>query len=141
MLGRKTYEAGELAAARNAIEGQVAAYRALVASVPAKAAAEREAFEQQLAIALVLELDRFFVHRVRPVSGKDTNPLTEVELIVESVLAGTGTFATNKVIRWVPAAAVVGFEDGDALVLSLDQAEQLATAFLAEIQARCVDVG
>ncbi|MDT7743427.1 MAG: hypothetical protein QOE59_2505 [Actinomycetota bacterium] len=46
----------------------------------------RDALERQATTTGLLAPDRRFVHRVRPVAGKDANPLNEVELLVESVL-------------------------------------------------------
>jgi hypothetical protein len=43
-----------------------------------------EAFDAQLFANLILALDRPFVHRLRTGTGKDGNPLNEVELLTES---------------------------------------------------------
>ena len=129
MLGRKTYEPQEIDTAEAAIGDVLAAFAPLQGTA---------ALEPLLCNALVLALDRPFVHRVRTVGGKDTNPLNEVELLVDSLLAGDGTFHTNKVIRWNPEASVLGLADGDPIVLDATRLERLAAAFFAELRARCL---
>jgi hypothetical protein len=129
MLGRKTYEPREIDAAEAALGDVLAAFAPLQGTA---------ALEPLLCNALVLALDRPFVHRVRTVGGKDTNPLNEVELLVDSLLAGDGAFHTNKVIKWVPDASVLGLADGDPIVLDATRLERLAAAFFAELRARCL---
>ena len=126
MLGRKTYEPREIDAAEAMVGGALAALKGAAAADP------------QLCAALLLALDRPFVHRVRAVGGKDANPLNEVELLVESLLTGDGVFHTNKVIKWVPESTVLGFADGDPIVLDAEQLGRLAEAFFAELRARCL---
>ncbi len=140
MLGRKDYTPDEVATARKAVEEQLAAYRELAAAVDAsgepKVVAALEAFEPVLASALVMELDRFFVHRLRAVSGKDGNPLNEVEVLAESLLAGGGVVAAHKVIRLRPERSVLGLAPGDRIRLTVDRFEQLADAFFGELMDR-----
>ena len=85
MLGRKDYTKEELDHATTAINQQVAAYKKLAKAVDAtddpKARAALDAFEPLFCNNMTLALDRYFVHRIRPVAGKDTNPLNEVELL------------------------------------------------------------
>jgi hypothetical protein len=136
MLGRKTYEPEELAQARKAIDDELKAYKKLAkAAAGDDAAAALTAFEPQFVNGLIMTLDRFFIHRVRPVVGKDPNPLNEVEVLTESLLSGT-TLKTNKVIKWVPDQMVLGLEDGDPISLTVAQFEELAKAFFAELEAR-----
>jgi len=130
MLGRSTYTRDELDAARTRIDAQLAGFRAL-GDGPAAA------FGPDFLAGLVLVLDRLFVHRVRAVSGKDTNPVTEVELLAASLLTGD-TFVDQKAVKWVPAKSVTGIAVGEPIRLDLATAEALAEAYLTEIEKRFV---
>ena len=140
MLGRNAYTQEELDQARSAIARQQAAYRKLLDAAgddpPAEAA--RAAFEPLYFNGLVLVLDRLFVHRVRAVSGKDTNPVTEVEVLADSILGNGGVLRTGKVIKWIPESSVTKLADGDPIALTQAQFGRLATAYFAGIQARFV---
>jgi hypothetical protein len=140
VLGRKDYTPDEVATARKAIEEQLTAYRDLAAAIDAtgepKAVAALEAFEPVLANALVMELDRFFVHRLRAVAGKDGNPLNEVGVLVESLLVGGGVLVAHKVVRLRPEGSVLGLAPGDRVRLTVDRFEQLADAFFGELMDR-----
>ncbi|GAA4813018.1 hypothetical protein GCM10023200_58500 [Actinomycetospora chlora] len=128
MLGRKTFTTDEIENARTTVAAQVAALRGAAAPD-----------EPALANALLLALDRRFVHRIRNVSGKDTNPVTEVELLAESLLDHDGVLTPNKVIRYQPERSVLGLAPGDAVSLDADAFERLADAFLAELAVRFAD--
>jgi hypothetical protein len=78
------------------------------------------------------------VHRIRAVSGKDGNPLNEVELLTESLMNHDGVLEGNNVIKYVPEQSVLGLELGERIRLGAAQFERLATAFLAEIEHRFV---
>lgn len=83
MLGRKDYTQQELANAKTAVDRQIEAYKKLVNAIddaPAdpEVASALEAFEPLLFNNMVMVLDRYFVHRLRIVTGKDGNPLNEV---------------------------------------------------------------
>jgi hypothetical protein len=39
---------------------------------------------------MTLVLDRYFVHRLRVVAGKDGNPLNEIELLTDSLMNNDG---------------------------------------------------
>jgi hypothetical protein len=139
MLGRKDFTAEEIAHARAAVDEQLGAYRELAEAVdkagePAVAAA-LEALEPALFGAALMALDRFFVHRLRTVARTDANPLTEVELLVESLMAG-GVLRTAKGIKYAPDAAVLQLAPGDRIRLTADRFARLADAFLAELQVR-----
>jgi hypothetical protein len=95
MLGRKNYTQEELDHAKAAIDQQLAAYKMLVKAVDAappypKVTSAPEAFEPLLFNNMTLVLDRYFVHRLRVVTGKDDNRLNEVELISESLMSNGG---------------------------------------------------
>src|SRR5215212_115831 len=90
MLGRKTYPREELDNARTVIDAQLAAWRALAEAADGsdpKAAAALEAIEPLLFNNMALVLDRYFVHRLRSVTGKDGNALNEVERLAGAFLA------------------------------------------------------
>jgi hypothetical protein len=143
MLGRKNYTQDELDQARSAVDQQLAAYRTLVEAIDGatqdpKVRSALDAFEPLFLNNLTLALDRYFVHRIRVVTGKDGNPLNEVELISDSLMNNDGVLRGNNVIKLVPDQSVVKLEIGDRIRLSAAQFERLSTAFLAEIEARFV---
>lgn len=144
MLGRKSYTQDEIDGARSALDGQLAAYRDLVRALEGgdagpDARAAREAFETHFFANLTLALDRYFVHRIRPVTGKDGNPLNEVELIAESLMTNGGVLQTSKVIKYVPAEAVLGLEPGARIQLTADDFTRLAAAFFGELERRFLE--
>ncbi len=140
MLGRKDFTRDEIDRAKAVIDQQLTAYRALASATPGGAGeATLAAFESHLFDNLVLTLDRFFVHRVRAVSGKDANPLNEVEVLVESLLVGD-VLRTNKVIKWLPENTVLGLADGDPIALTEAQFTALADAFFTELESRFLAV-
>jgi hypothetical protein len=132
MLGRKTYTQEELDQATAAVDQQLAAYKKL------GAAAEADGFEPLYFNNMTLVLDRLFVHRIRSVSGKDGNPLNEVELITDSLMNNAGVLRDNNVLTLKPDESVTGLNIGDRIALSAAQFERLSSAFLAEIKARFV---
>ena len=133
MLGRNSYTQDELDTCRAAVKGQLEAYRRLTAAVGPEAV---DGFEAPFCNNLVLALDRYFVHRVRAVSGKDGNPLNEVERIAEAVMLHDGVMPKSTVIKYVPADTVLGIEVGEKVSLSAEDFERLSAAFLAEIERR-----
>ena len=141
MLGRKNYTKEEFHQARTAVEQQLAAYATLTEAVdgatsdPAVASA-LEAFEPLFFNNMVLALDRFFVHRVRMVTGKDGNALNEVELLSDSLMNNDGVLRGNNVIKLIPERSVLKLNIGDPIRLSAAQFEELSQAFFAEIEAR-----
>jgi hypothetical protein len=46
------------------------------------------------------------------VSGKDGNPLNEVELLVDSLMDNGGALRTNNVIEYVPEESVLKLQPG-----------------------------
>ena len=108
MLGRKDYTQEELTSCKVAIGAQLQAYKDVEAAVGEDALA---GFEGPFFNHMVLALDRYFVHRVRAVSGKDGNPLNEVELIVDSLMLHGGVLQGSNVIKYVPGDSVLGPRD------------------------------
>ena len=134
MLGRKDYTQEELTSCKLAIGAQLEAYKGVEASVGAEALA---GFEGPFFTSMVLALDRWFVHRVRAVSGKDGNPLNEVELIVDSAHAPRRRPAREqRASSTCRAIQSSGLEIGDRVSLTREQFERLSDAFLAEIERR-----
>jgi len=146
MLGRKDFSRDEIDHAKADVDRQLAAYRELVdasgnATDDPKVAAAFEEFEPQFVNGLLLALDRYFVHRIRAVSGKDGNALNELELVVESLLDSDGVLTGNKVIKYVPSASVLGLEIGERIQLSVDQFDTFVQAFFTELEARFLASG
>jgi hypothetical protein len=145
MLGRKDYTQEELDHAKKAIDQQLNAYNKLAKAVAnetsdTKVTAALGDFEVLFFNNMVLALDRPFVHRVRMVTGKDTNPLNEVELLVDSLMNNDGVLPGNNVIKYVPEQSVLRLNVGDAIRLTAGDFERLAAAFLDELERRCVHV-
>jgi hypothetical protein len=139
MLGRKDYAKEELEAGRSAMREQTAAYRKLAKAIDGGPARRQlEDFEQHFFNNMVLALDRFYVHRVRPVAGKDGNPLNEVELIADSLMANDGTMRSSKVIAYVPAESVLKLEVGERIALTAKDFDRLSSAFFDELERRFV---
>jgi hypothetical protein len=143
MLGRTTYTQEELDQAQAMIDQQLAAYKKLVkaldgATADPKVRSALDAFESLFFNNLVLALDRPFVHRVRPVAGKDGNPLNEVELITDSLMNNDGLLRGNNVIKLVPGQSVLKLKIGDRIRLGTAEFERLSKAFFSELQSRFV---
>jgi hypothetical protein len=140
MLGRKSYTQEELDHARTVVNQQVAAYKKLVkavdnASAP-KVTAALEAFEPLFFNNMTLVLDRYFVHRLRLVTGKDGNPLNEVELMADSLINNDGVLRGNNVVKLDPEQSVVKLNIGERIRLTASQFDALAKAFFSEIERK-----
>lgn len=141
MLGRTGYTRDEINNARFALAGQLTAYATLAAeSTGETAQAALADFEPLFFNNLVLVLDRFFVHRSRAATGTDGNPLNEVELIADSLIANHAVLRANPAVTYLPADSVVGLELGDDIRLTAAEFDRLADAFFAEVEARLVSV-
>jgi hypothetical protein len=140
MQGRKDYTKQELENARAAIDQQLAAYRKLAAAVGAAGdpgvRSALGAFEPLFFNNMTMVLDRYFVHRLRQVTGKDSNPLNEVELLTESLMNNDGVLQGNKVIKFVPEASVLKLDTGERIRLDAPGFDRLAKAFLADIERK-----
>jgi hypothetical protein len=143
MLGRKNYTQEELDSGRTAIAQQLEAYRRLEAAVE-QAPADSDAQAALAAFAplffnnLTLALDRYYVYRLRVVTGKDGNPLNEVELLGDSVMHNGGVLRRHNVIKFVPDDSVTKVQIGDRIALTADEFERLSNAFFAELERKFV---
>ncbi|HEY7935390.1 MAG TPA: hypothetical protein VID48_16335 [Solirubrobacteraceae bacterium] len=140
MLGRNSYTQEEFDHAKRAIDQQIAAYKKLAKAAGApsdpKLTAALEAFEVRFFNNMTLVLDRYFVHRVRMVAGKDGNALNEVELMADSLMNNDGVLRANNVIKLIPDQSVLKLNFGDPIRLTAAQFERLCKAFFTEIQAK-----
>ena len=141
MLGRKDYTQEEFDQCKATIDQQIAAYKALVkavggASADKKISAALVAFEVRFFNNMVLVLDRFFVHRIRPVAGKDGNPLNEVELLAESLINNNGMLRSSTVIKLIPDQSVLKLHPGDPIRVTQKDFERLSAAFLTDLEAK-----
>ena len=143
MLGRKTYMLGEVDQAQRAVFRQLAAYKKLVRVIEAstsdaEVSAALDEFEPLLFNSMTLVLDRYFVHRLRVVTGKDSNPLNEVELISDSLMNNDGLLRGNNVIKLRPEETVLNVGIGEPIRVTATQFEALAKGFFAELHGRFV---
>ena len=142
MLGRKDYTQEELDNTRTAVKQLLAAYKQLAKAArdtdDPKVTAALETFEPLLFNSTTLALDRCFVHRLRSVTGKDGNPLNELELLTESLMNNHGVLRGNNVIKFEPDESVLELDVGDRIAVSAAQFEQLSTGVFAELDAKYV---
>jgi hypothetical protein len=144
MLGRKDYTREELDQATRTIKQQLAAYKKLVKAVNGagddpQVTAALETFEPLLFNNMTLVLDRYFVHRLRMTTGKDGNPINEVELLADSLMNNRGKFRGNNVIKYEPEESVLKLEPGDPITIGAAQFERLSKAFLAALDEKFVN--
>ncbi len=88
--------------------------------------------------SMVLVLDRLYVHRIRPVAGKDANALNEVELICDSLMNSGRVFRGNKVLEYIADQSAIGLEIGDQIRRTAADFAKLSTAFFAVLEGRFV---
>ena len=143
MLGRKDYTQEELDQATRTVKQQLAAYEKLVNALNGsredpEVAAALEAFEPLLFNSMTLALDRYFVHGLRSTTGKDGNPINEVELLADSLMNNGGRLRGNNVIKYKPEASVLKLQPGDPIEISAARFKRLCKAFLAELDAKFV---
>ena len=135
MLGRKDYTQQEFDTANTAVADQISSYSKL-AKLAGKTSPTLDEFEILYFNNMVLVLDRYFVHRIRPVAGKDGNALNEVELIADSLMNNGGVFQGSNVIKYVPESSVLKLRAGDAIRLKAADFEMLAAAFFDELKSK-----
>jgi hypothetical protein len=141
MLGRKDYSQEELDHGKAATKRQLASYRKLAGAVAGESPEDGakpalEALERDLFNNLTLALDRYYVHRIRSVGGKDGNPLNEVEMIVDSLMRDDGVLQGSSVINYDPERSILGLRVGEEIRLTADDFERLSKAFFDELARR-----
>jgi hypothetical protein len=141
LLGRKNFTKEEIDHCRTEIDRQMKAYKDLAGAAAAASAAKGVdaalgAFEPLFFNNLALALDRYFVHRLRSVTGKDGTPLNELELLADSLMNNNGVLQGNNVVKFVPDESVVKLQIGDPIRLTADQFERLSSGVLAELEQK-----
>lgn len=129
MFGRKNYTREELDHAKAAVAHQLGAYKKLDGAAP-------DGFEALFFNNMTIVLDRYFVHRLRMVTGKDGNPINEVEMLSDSLMNNGGILRANNVIKFIPDQSVTKLRVGDPIRLTADQFDRLSAAFFAEIERK-----
>lgn len=140
MFERKDYTQEELDHARASTDRLLAGYRTLAAAVgntnDEKARSALEDFQTLVFTTMVLALDRPFVHRLRKVTGKDGNPLNEVEVICDSLMNNDAVMGESTVIKLTAGESVLKFGIGDTIRINADDFERLAGAFFIELERK-----
>jgi hypothetical protein len=127
MLAVTSYAPDHVAACRNRIAADLAAYEACAPSA---------ALDPVFYGMMVMALDRWFVHRQRSLEGKDGNALNEVRVLSDSIVGHGGMLVVDKGIKLTPETSVLGLEPGATILIDQDGFRRLSDAFLAEIEAR-----
>jgi hypothetical protein len=70
------------------------------------------------------------------VTGKDGNPLNEVEMICDSLMNNNGVLRGNTVVKYIPEQSVVKLKIGDQIRLTAEEFERLSAAFFAELERK-----
>jgi hypothetical protein len=144
MLGVKKYPQKYVDSCRSKVESDMAAYRKLVAAARKAASGKTQldpaidAFESTFFNNLVVSLDAFFVHRLRGVEGKDGNPLNEVRVLCNSLMANDGIMTPDTTIKMSPERSVLKYEPGDEIKLTEEDFVLLSKAFFAEMESKFV---
>lgn len=133
MLGRKSYTQEELNNCKTAVQQQLSAYQKLVGELVQK---DLKEFESLFFNNMILVLDRYFVHRIRTVTGKDTNPLNEVEMLSDSIMNNNGILRGINAIKYIPGQSVLKLQIGDPIKLTEANFEDLSSAFILMIEEK-----
>jgi hypothetical protein len=141
VLGRKDYTQREFDHGKVGVERAVAAYGSLMAAIgggsgDANLIAVRQQFEASFFNSMVVVLDRYFVYRLRVVTGKDANPLNEVEILADSVMNNDGVLRVGNVIKWIPDQTVLKLKVGDTIRLTAADFDRLSAAFFADLKRK-----
>ena len=142
MLGRKDYTREEVANAEREVKQLLSTYRKLAKAVQEtsdpKATAALEAFEPVLFNSMALALDRRFVHRLRSVTGKDGNPINELEMLSDSLMDNGGVLRGINVIKYRAEDSVLKLDVGDEIQLDAAQFQRFSKEFFGDLESKYV---
>jgi hypothetical protein len=142
MLGRKDYTREEVANAEREVKQLLSTYRKLAKAVQEtsdpKATAALQAFEPVLFNSMALALDRRFVHRLRSVTGKDGNPINELEMLSDSLMNNDGVLRGINAIKYKAEDSVLKLDVGDAIQLDAGQFQHLSKKFFGDLETKYV---
>jgi hypothetical protein len=127
MLAVTSYSSDNVAACRNRIAADIAAY---------EAARPSAALDPVFYGMMLMALDRWFVHRRRSIEGEDGNALNEVRVLSDSIVGHGGMLVIDKGIALRPETSVLGIQPGATIMIDKDGFHRLSEAFLGEIEAR-----
>jgi hypothetical protein len=138
MLAVTSYSKPYIDQCRANLERQLVAYEALLDTARLQKGSEPviAGFEASYCSAMVLVLDRHFLHRGRAQEGKDGNPLNEVRMLCAAITDYSGVMSKDNTIKYDPAKSIAGIAVGQSVVLDLPTLKRLIEAFLAEIGKR-----
>ena len=128
-------------AGRNLVDAQLSAFAALVDAVDSEApdgTIETTVgdIEGGYFNTLAIALDRVLGDVTRKGSRREESALNEFELIVESLLTGTGVFRGNQSLGYVVAHSATGLAEGDTIALNADGFERLTDAVFGELEKK-----
>jgi hypothetical protein len=140
MPGRKDYIQEKFEHGKASIHAQLAEYKQPVREIASgKGATALKNIGGLFFNFMPLVLDHFYVHRLRMVTGKDGNPLDQVEMICDSLMNNNGIFHDSIVNKYIPDQPVVKPHVGDKMSLSADEFERLSAAFIAEWKCKFLE--
>jgi hypothetical protein len=131
MLMVSSYPKDYVEACRAQVAAQLASYRKVLGATPLGI----DEFERQFFNHMILALDRYFVHRGRTNEGKDGNPLNEVRMLCDAIMANGGRMSAKKTIRYQPETSILKCRIGE-IRLDADDFARLSAAFLDEIEKK-----
>ncbi len=70
------------------------------------------------------------------VTGKDGNPLNEVEMLCDCLMNNNGIPRDSNVIKLTPDQSVVKLHIGDLIRLTAEEFESLSAAFFAKLERK-----
>ena len=142
MLGRKSYTRQEFDQAKAAIDQAIATYQRIAKAARAAPATKGDTalrtFEATYFNDLTIVLDRYFIHRLRRVTGTDGTPINEVEMLRDSLMNNGGVLRASSLIIFIPERSVLKLRFGDPIRNTEEQFERLAAAFFAELKLKFV---
>ena len=143
MRAVERHSKARVATCRADFAAQLAAYRDLIAAASKASGMSLNRIDAALATFepgyfnnLLVALDARFADRPREAGGAAADPLGEVRLLVDAVMANGGVLTADASIGYDPMKSVLRIDLGDRVALNADDFEAIAQAFLAEIERR-----